>query len=65
MLFSTFQSHQDEFNVNAALLELYKYVHTYQEDLREALEDDEFAKKNKLNFKLEQVRQVMEGDGYR
>jgi len=58
------RSHQDEFNINAALLELYKYVHTYMDDLREALEDDEFAKKNKLNYKLEQVRLAMESDPY-
>ena len=42
----------DEFNTSAALLELYKFVNTYNEELKEALEDDEFAKKNKGATKI-------------
>lgn len=60
-----FQTHQDEFNVNAALYELYKYVQQYSDDLTAALDDDEFARKNRLNNKLEQVHIAMNGDAFR
>ncbi|XP_060073479.1 plexin-A4-like [Ylistrum balloti] len=56
--------HQDEFNTSAALLELYKYVQKYNEELWQALEEDEFAKKNRLTYKLEQVRMTMEAEVY-
>ena len=59
-----FQTHQDEFNTNAALLELYKYVQQYNEELIEALDEDEFARKNRLNLKLEQVQVAMNGEAY-
>ncbi|WAR26076.1 PLXA4-like protein [Mya arenaria] len=55
------RSHQDEFNMNAALYELYKYVQSYSEDLTRALEEDEFAKKNRLCQKLDQVQAAMSG----
>lgn len=58
------QAHQDEFNTQAALLELYKYVQQYQEDLTTALEEDEFARKNRLNLKLDQVHVAMKGEAY-
>ncbi|XP_052060190.1 plexin-A4-like isoform X2 [Mytilus californianus] len=56
--------HQDEFNTTAALHELYKYVVKYNEELWQALEEDEFAKKNRLQFKLEQVRLAMDKEVY-
>ena len=56
--------HQDEFNTTAALFELYKYVLKYREELWQALEEDEFAKKNRLQFKLEQVRLAMDKEVY-
>lgn len=56
--------HQDEFNTTAALYELYKYVIKYNEELWQALEEDEFAKKNRLQFKLEQVRLAMDKEVY-
>lgn len=56
--------HQDEFNTTAALYELYKYVLKYREELWQALEEDEFAKKNRLQFKLEQVRLAMDKEVY-
>jgi len=59
-----FQNHQDEFNIDAALYELYKYVQHYYDDLSAALEEDEFARKNRLNHKLEQVQNAMSGDAY-
>lgn len=58
------RSHQDEFNVNAALFELYKYVKMYNADLVEALDEDEFARKSKLNQKLDQVHLAMNGKQY-
>ncbi|XP_053378224.1 plexin-A2-like isoform X3 [Mercenaria mercenaria] len=58
------RTHQDEFNMNAALYELYKYVQHYQEDLISALDEDEFARKNRLNYKLEQVQLAMNGKAY-
>ncbi|KAH9508125.1 Plexin-A4 [Bulinus truncatus] len=61
MLAEESRTHQNEFNTNAALLELYKYVKKYYEDIVNALEDDEFAKKSKLTYKLDQVAGLMEG----
>ncbi|XP_055883626.1 plexin-A2-like isoform X2 [Biomphalaria glabrata] len=61
MLAEESRSHQNEFNTNAALLELYKYVKKYYDDIVNALEDDEFAKKSKLTYKLDQVSTLMEG----
>ena len=61
---SFFQTHQDEFNTQAALLELYKYVQAYNDDLVEALDEDEFARRNRLNLKLEQVQIAMNGEAY-
>ncbi|XP_060579456.1 plexin-A2-like isoform X2 [Ruditapes philippinarum] len=58
------RTHQDEFNMNAALYELYKYVQHYHEDLISALDEDEFARKNRLNYKLEQVHLAMTGEAY-
>ena len=59
-----FQTHQEEFNSNAALYELYKYVQQYNDDLTMALNEDEFARKNRLNLKLEQVQVAMNGEAY-
>ena len=50
--------------MNAALYELYKYVQHYHEDLISALDEDEFARKNRLNYKLEQVHLAMTGEAY-
>lgn len=50
--------------MNAALYELYKYVQHYNDDLKVALEEDEFARKNRLNYKLEQVHVAMNGEAY-
>lgn len=58
------RTHQDEFNTNAALLELYKYVQAYRDDLVDVLDEDEFARKNRLNLKLEQVHIAMNGEAY-
>lgn len=59
-----FQNHQEEFNIDAALYELYKYVQHYYDDLSAALEEDEFARKNRLNHKLEQVQLAMAGEWF-
>lgn len=59
-----FQNHQDEFNMNAALYELYKYAQHYKDDLAMSLEEDEFARKSRLNSKLDQVHDVMTGNPY-
>lgn len=56
------RNHQDEFNMDASLFELYKYVQQYREDIKDALDEDEFARKNRLNIKLEQVISAMTGD---
>uniref|UniRef100_K1Q8N4 Plexin-A4 n=1 Tax=Magallana gigas TaxID=29159 RepID=K1Q8N4_MAGGI len=58
------QQHADDFNTTAALYELYKYIQQYYEDILAALEEDEFAKKNRLTYKLEQVRAAMESEVY-
>ncbi|CAL1531518.1 unnamed protein product [Lymnaea stagnalis] len=62
MLAEESRTHQNEFNTNAALLELYKYVKKYYDDIVNALEDDEFAKKSKLTYKLDQVSAAMDGN---
>ncbi|GFO07412.1 hypothetical protein PoB_003391700 [Plakobranchus ocellatus] len=61
MLAEESRAHQNEFNTNAALLELWKYVRKYYDDIVNALEDDEFAKKFKLTYKLDQVSAAMDG----
>lgn len=58
------RQHADDFNTTAALYELYKYIQQYYEDILAALEEDEFAKKNRLTYKLEQVRAAMESEVY-
>ncbi|XP_025108035.1 plexin-A4-like isoform X2 [Pomacea canaliculata] len=60
MLTEESRIHHTEFNTNAALLELFKYARKYNEELMTALEEDEFARKNKLSYKLEQVHATME-----
>ncbi|XP_076447874.1 plexin-A2-like isoform X2 [Babylonia areolata] len=61
MLTEESRIHNSEFNTNAALLELYKYAKKYNEELMTALEEDEFARKSKLNYKLDQVHAAMDG----
>ncbi|XP_061187721.1 plexin-A4-like isoform X2 [Saccostrea echinata] len=58
------RQHADDFNTTAALYELYKYIQQYYEDIMMALEEDEFAKKNRLTYKLEQVRHAMDSELY-
>ncbi|XP_041350001.1 plexin-A2-like isoform X2 [Gigantopelta aegis] len=62
MLTDESRLHGNEFNINAALLELYKYVQKYNEELVTALEEDEFARKSRLSYKLDQVQAAMDGD---
>ncbi|XP_059158029.1 plexin-A2-like [Physella acuta] len=62
MLAEESRTHQNVFNTNAALLELYKYVKKYYDDIMNALEDDEFAKKSKLTCKLEEASNAMDGN---
>lgn len=50
--------------MNAALYELYKYAQHYKDDLAMSLEEDEFARKSRLNSKLDQVHDVMTGNPY-
>jgi len=59
MLADESRHHQSEFNLNAALYELYQYVERYQEELMSTLEEDEFARNHRLAFKLEQVSRQM------
>jgi plexin A len=54
--------HGLEFNTNAALHELYTYALKYNDQLRFTLEDDEFSKKQRLAFRLQQVHELMAGD---
>ncbi|RUS74742.1 hypothetical protein EGW08_017493, partial [Elysia chlorotica] len=61
MLAEESRAHSNEFNTNAALLELWRYVKKYYDDIVNALEDDEFAKKSRLTYKLDQVSAAMDG----
>lgn len=62
MFFFIFQMHASEFNCNSALMELYNYAFKYNDQLVLALEEDEFSKKNKLSYKLEQVHSMMSSE---
>jgi plexin A len=52
--------HQNQFNVSAALYELYQYAVKYNEDLIRNLEEDEFAQNYRLASRLNQVHGAMD-----
>lgn len=56
MLAEESRQHTVDFNVNSALQELYNYAERHNEQLMMALEEDEFSTKQRLAFRLEQVR---------
>ena len=56
-----FQQHADEFNRQGALNELYKYIQTYNTQLVQSLQEDEFATKCKLTARLNVVHRFMNG----
>ena len=62
MLAEESRMHGAEFNTNSALYELYTYAHKYNDQLMLTLEEDEFSKKSKLAYKLEQVHAIMAGE---
>ncbi|CAG0885210.1 unnamed protein product [Cyprideis torosa] len=62
MLAEESRGHGGEFNVNAALMELYSYAMTHQEQLRLTLDEDEFSKKQRLSAKLNRVFQLMSAE---
>ncbi|KAH0546188.1 plexin-B [Cotesia glomerata] len=55
-------SHGNEFDVIAALKELYIYVHKYYEQILEALESDAGCRKLHLAHRLENVACTLEGE---
>ena len=59
MLAEESRQHTVDFNVNCALQELYNYAERYYEQLMMALEEDEFSTKQRLAYRLEQVRNLM------
>ncbi|XP_008204796.2 plexin-A4 [Nasonia vitripennis] len=63
MLAEESRLHQNEFNTNCALYELYTYASKYNEQLTVTLEEDEFSTKQRLAYKLEQVHNIMAADG--
>jgi len=62
MLAEESRQHMVDFNINCALQELYNYADRYYEQLMMALEEDEFAQKQRLAYRLEQVRNLMAAD---
>ncbi|GIX99606.1 hypothetical protein CEXT_662811 [Caerostris extrusa] len=62
MLAEESRLHAHEFNTNVALYELYSYAVKYNDQLMQTLEEDEFSRKNKLAWKLEQVHAIMSGE---
>ena len=62
MLAEESRQHTVDFNVNCALQELYNYAERYNEQLMMALEEDEFSQKQRLAYRLEQVRNLMAND---
>ncbi|XP_067128995.1 plexin-A2 isoform X2 [Centruroides vittatus] len=62
MLTEESRLHAHEFNTNVALYDLYSYAVKYNDQLMMTLEEDEFSRKNKLAWKLEQVHATMTGE---
>ncbi|CAH1783359.1 unnamed protein product [Owenia fusiformis] len=62
MLADESRQHTEIFNIDAAMYELYQYAVKYYEDLMATLEDDEFARKNRLAYKFEQVQACFESN---
>jgi len=62
MLAEESRQHTVDFNVNCALQELYNYADRYYEQLMMALEEDEFSQKQRLAYRLEQVRNLMQAE---
>ncbi len=56
------RSHTRQFHLFSALNELYKYLDQYKEQLSQALEEDEFARKARLPAKFAQMISLMDGD---
>ncbi|XP_014668016.1 PREDICTED: plexin-A2-like [Priapulus caudatus] len=59
MLAEESRTHVEEFNVNVSLFELYGYACKYNDQLMQTLQDDEFSRKNRLAYKLEQVHNAI------
>ncbi|XP_043223857.1 plexin-A2-like isoform X2 [Amphibalanus amphitrite] len=62
MLAEESRLHQQEFNTNCALHELYVYADKYSGQLMANLEEDEFSSRQRLALKLEQVHKIMAGE---
>ncbi|XP_037086635.1 plexin-A4-like [Pollicipes pollicipes] len=62
MLAEESRLHQQEFNTNCALHELYAYADKYTGQLMANLEEDEFSSRQRLALKLEQVHKIMAGE---
>jgi len=62
MLAEESRLHQQEFNTNCALHELYAYAVKYSDQLAANLEEDEFSSRQRLALKLEQVHKIMAGE---
>ncbi|XP_037069862.1 plexin-A2-like [Pollicipes pollicipes] len=62
MLAEESRLHQQEFNTNCALHELYAYAVKYSDQLMANLEEDEFSSRQRLALKLEQVHKIMAGE---
>ncbi|XP_012277326.1 plexin-A4 [Orussus abietinus] len=62
MLAEESRLHAAEFNPNSALYELYTYAGKYNEQLIVTLDEDEFSRKQRLAYKLEQVHNIMAAD---
>ncbi|KAI0232085.1 Plexin-A4 [Lamellibrachia satsuma] len=54
--------HQNEFNLDAALYELYGYASRYNDELMQTLDEDEFARNYQLAHRLDQVHELMESN---
>ncbi|XP_061645508.1 plexin-A2 isoform X1 [Phyllopteryx taeniolatus] len=51
--------HSSEFNMLSALNEIYSYISKYSEEITEALEQDDHARKQRLAYKVEQLIAAM------
>ncbi|XP_077466686.1 plexin-A2 [Stigmatopora argus] len=51
--------HSCEFNMLSALNEIYSYISKYSEEITEALEQDDHARKQRLAYKVEQLIAAM------
>ncbi len=55
------RAHYNEFELASALWELYRYLDNYWSQVVEAVEQDEWCRRQRIPAKLQQLRQLFNG----